>query len=170
MNPSSSEVRVMLRAPDPVEPPGRPMLLAQRVQLLDAFAEYQRRHEFLPGSLVAEKDGLVTFNRARAGAHAWIFWRMLDRGDAHDLLLLQQDASRSGQPDIDCILATPHDEGHAVVFTLHASRALRPLQGDERVELERFLSAADGPGAMPDLADTSSAAPENVPGHQVSPR
>ncbi len=123
----------------------RPDMRAQRLELLGRFERYGEPHEFAPGQLVVEKDGLGIINQSNGG-RALIFWRHLEPSDAVDASIIEAANLGRFQSRIDCLVATAetgNDGTAAILFAAHDSARLRPLTAEERAELD----AVRGDGA-----------------------
>lgn len=128
-------------------PPARPDIRAQRLELLARFARYSEPHDFRPGDLVAEKEGLSTFKQSNGG-RALIYWRSLDPTDAVDALIIADVVNRSHANRLDCMIGsveTANDGTSTVLITAFDSGRLRPLTRAERAELD----AVSGTGGAP---------------------
>lgn len=144
MNPREmmAALRAMSDAGDDA-PPARPDIRAQRLELLTRFARYAERHEFQPGDLVAEKEGLSTVKQANGG-RALIYWRPLDPTDAVDALIIADAVNRSHANRLDCMIGsveTANDGTSTVLITAFDSARLRPLTPAERAELDAVRDA-----------------------------
>ncbi len=115
-------------------PPPRPDMRAQRMELETRFKRYHEAHEFKPGDLVAEKEGLGT---VRDGERtALIYWRALDPSAVLDAVIIKDFAEHQHVSAVDCLVAKLADDAGSVVTIPHDSSRLRPLTADERAELD----------------------------------
>lgn len=125
-------------------PPPRPDIRAQRLELLARFGRYNEQHEFHPGELVAEKEGLNTVKQANGG-RALIYWRPLVPADPVDSLIIADAVNRSHVNRLDCMIGsveTANDGTSTVLITAFDSARLRPLTAQEQDELDAVRALA----------------------------
>lgn len=125
-------------------PLARPDMRAQRLELLARFAVYTEPHEFRPGELVMQKDGLVLMEAHGHGDLAMIYWRALDPSDPFDVCLIREEVERTRHNRINCIVGVVSDDGGAdVVMRPFDSARLRPLTPTERAQLDAVRGDGD---------------------------
>lgn len=110
---------------DDDETPSRPLMEAQRMELLSRWQSYNEPQNLKPGDLVVEKDGLGRKKPSSRGTILMMVWRMLDPHSPYDAALIEQWLAEYPSNRLDCLVAWLTDDAVAVIFEPHELAQLR---------------------------------------------
>ena len=111
-------------------PTPRPVIEAQRMELLSRFDAYAQPSLLKVRDLVREKRGLGMFKKDSRANVVMIVWRLLDPSDHQDRLLVKKWIKRLNIMRLDCVVAYVDDDGVALTFMLHELAQLEPWTED----------------------------------------
>lgn len=129
MNPAELLAAVKMAHSGDNERPVRPLMEAQRMELLARWEAYNTHSPLQPGDFVAEKDGLGRLRLAARSDCLLMLWRLLDHSDWLDRQLIKYWIENGSNYDkIDCIVVMLTDDAVALAFLPHELAQLRKVE------------------------------------------